>query len=93
MPQKTTKDFVNHVLEEIATGKIVLPGHEEGDLKGLAGKVLILSTVQDPTLDKGNTLPFGDSGQAEVMAVGTEVNGQGQVEYHIQLKYPADYNR
>lgn len=93
MPQKTAKDSVNQVLEEIATGKIVLPGHKKGDIKGLAGQVLILSAAQDSTLYKGNTLPFGDNGQAKVMAIGTELNGLGQVEYHIQLTYPTDSNR
>lgn len=89
MPQQktTARDFATLVLEDIARGKAVLHGHENSDLKGLNGKVIVLAAHPDGTLERGHTLPFDDGRQAEVVAVGTEADKDGRVEYHIQLTY------
>ena len=85
--QQTTKQRMSNLLEAIADGRIGVAGHKKGDLTSLNNLVLDLSDVPDGTLKRGDTLTFGDKGQAKVLGVGTEEH-DGHVFYQVQLTYP-----
>lgn len=83
-PQETTRQRMTNLLERIASGQIEVAGFKKGDLNG---KVLDLGDAPDGSLKRGDTLPFGDKGQANVIAVGTEEH-DGHVIYQVYLTYP-----
>jgi len=85
-PQETTRQRMTSLLEAIESGKIEVAGHKKGDLNSLNGTVLDLSDVPDGTLNRGNTFPFGDKGQATIVGVETEEH-DGHVYYQVQLTY------
>ena len=83
--EPSMKDMLTDTLPAIAKGMIGVCGVKEGD--SLDGIVMPLSGPPDDSVQKGDCFPFGETGKAEVIDVGTKIY-DGHVFYQIRIYDP-----